>query len=252
MKHTPSTKHGFTLIELLVVIAIISLLAAILFPVFGRARENARRSSCQSNLKQIGLGIIQYTQDYDERMPAVVMAQSAPNLRWHDQVQAYIKSVQLFKCPSNQSKVFISGTLVANTFPNHYLGNGNYNPAAGTGVGFNFRRPMDGTDTAGNPVTTAVASILTPAQCILVSENKGTRNGSSVYSISPGNGGFDFTNHLQSTNFLFADGHVKALKPIVTYANGINMWAADPASTDSNLSGSGGLQAAQSRMMAEG
>ena len=55
-----STKTGFTLIELLVVIAIISLLAAILFPVFSRARENARRSSCQSNLKQIGLGILQY------------------------------------------------------------------------------------------------------------------------------------------------------------------------------------------------
>jgi prepilin-type N-terminal cleavage/methylation domain-containing protein len=62
-------QRGFTLIELLVVIGIISVLAAILFPVFGRARENARRSSCKSNLKQIGLGIMQYTQDYDEMMP---------------------------------------------------------------------------------------------------------------------------------------------------------------------------------------
>ncbi len=62
-------KSAFTLIELLVGIAIMSLLAAILFPVFGRVRENARRASCQSNLKQIGLAIHQYTQDYDERMP---------------------------------------------------------------------------------------------------------------------------------------------------------------------------------------
>ena len=61
--------HGFTLIELLVVIAIIAILAAILFPVFARARENARRAACQSNLKQISLGIIQYAQDYDERLP---------------------------------------------------------------------------------------------------------------------------------------------------------------------------------------
>ena len=60
---------GFTLIELLVVIAIIAILAAILFPVFARARENARRTSCLNNMKQIGLGFMQYTQDYDEKYP---------------------------------------------------------------------------------------------------------------------------------------------------------------------------------------
>src|SRR4028119_569869 len=63
------TSSGFTLIELLIVIAVIAILAALLFPVFARARENARKSSCQSNLKQIGLGLIQYAQDFDESLP---------------------------------------------------------------------------------------------------------------------------------------------------------------------------------------
>lgn len=62
-------KKGFTLIELLVVIAIIAILAAILFPVFARAREQARKSSCLSNIKQLGLGMLMYVQDYDERFP---------------------------------------------------------------------------------------------------------------------------------------------------------------------------------------
>src|SRR3954471_18682394 len=90
---------GFTLIELLVVIAIIALLAAILFPVFGRARENARRSSCQSNLKQIALGIKQYVQDYDERYP-LEQAGGANRTGWAIQVQPYLKSSQIFQCPS--------------------------------------------------------------------------------------------------------------------------------------------------------
>ena len=99
---------GFTLIELLVVIAIIALLAAILFPVFARARENARKSSCSNNLKQITLAWIQYTQDYDEMtMPlsttgasnsGVAMPWNAPNM-----IQPYLKSVQVLKCPSSTS-----------------------------------------------------------------------------------------------------------------------------------------------------
>lgn len=89
---------GFTLIELLIVIAIIAILAAILFPAFSRARENARRASCQSNLKQIGLGITQYTQDYDEKYP---MKNQSTDVRWNQAIQPYVKSTQLFACPSN-------------------------------------------------------------------------------------------------------------------------------------------------------
>src|SRR3954465_11814520 len=84
--------NGFTLTQLLVVIAIIAILAAILFPVFARARENARRSSCQSQMKQIGLGLMQYTQDYDEKMPNVGVDTYAATGYWQGALQPYLKS----------------------------------------------------------------------------------------------------------------------------------------------------------------
>ncbi len=93
---------AFTLIELLVVIAIIAILAAILFPVFGRARENARRTSCVSNLRQISLAQIQYSQDYDER---VVKARGASSgaYCWTAMLLPYIQTVQIYRCPSSES-----------------------------------------------------------------------------------------------------------------------------------------------------
>ena len=112
MQITSHKKSAFTLIELLVVIAIIAILAAILFPVFARARENARRSSCQSNLKQIALGIKQYTQDYDEKFPYAANTDSTTStiaggpagpgpIGWADGIQPYVKSIQLLQCPSD-------------------------------------------------------------------------------------------------------------------------------------------------------
>ena len=96
-------KKGFTLIELLVVIAIIAILAAILFPAFARARENARRASCQSNLKQIALGVEQYKQDYDSLYPASITAISGvPSA---SPLQPYLKSTQIFSCPSDSTAV---------------------------------------------------------------------------------------------------------------------------------------------------
>src|SRR5262249_11511404 len=98
-------QRAFTLIELLVVIAIIAILAAILFPVFAKARENARRTSCTSNLKQMGLGILQYTQDYDETFPLSVTASTSttsnPPVGWADAIQPYVKNTQIYQCPSD-------------------------------------------------------------------------------------------------------------------------------------------------------
>jgi prepilin-type N-terminal cleavage/methylation domain-containing protein/prepilin-type processing-associated H-X9-DG protein len=102
---------GFTLIELLVVIAIIAILAAILFPVFARAREKARQTSCLSNVKQITLAGLMYAQDYDERMPGGRVQATSPQTCANDTggaffqhvVMPYMKNDQMLMCPSNSS-----------------------------------------------------------------------------------------------------------------------------------------------------
>jgi len=138
-ERSTNLRRGFTLIELLVVIAIIAILAAILFPAFAKARENARRASCMSNLKQIGIGIMQYTQDYDETYPQYVPGKVTHNAKtnrptagvppkvpsqlfvtndgdtwnddywvtWMDSVYPYAKSLQVFQCPSHPSSIEI-------------------------------------------------------------------------------------------------------------------------------------------------
>ncbi|NLC56989.1 MAG: DUF1559 domain-containing protein [Armatimonadetes bacterium] len=90
---------GFTLIELLVVIAIIAILAAILFPVFARARENARKSSCQSNVKQLAQGVMMYAQDYDETL--LDHCGQTSGICWAAGIFPYIKNVDVYYCPSS-------------------------------------------------------------------------------------------------------------------------------------------------------
>lgn len=102
-------RNGFTLIELLVVIAIIAILAAILFPAFAKAREAARKASCASNLKQIGIGVMQYTQEYDERYPDVKAPTTPPDPTIPDfpvLLNPYLKSKDIYRCPSASSNVW--------------------------------------------------------------------------------------------------------------------------------------------------
>ena len=212
----PGTRHqGFTLIELLVVIAIIALLAAILFPVFSRARENARKTSCLNNLKQIGLGIIQYTQDYDEMYPFRVNAGSS--ISWRTYIFPYVKSTQLFMCPSNPNK---------NTDSNH----DGSSPIKGLKISYSTNINLIG---ASSPPV-AAADVAAPAQLIAVAESV-EHNSEIVINRSnfgQGTAGL-FAGHLSTSNYAFADGHVKALKPMVTVAAGAsssnpnnrdNMW----------------------------
>jgi len=189
---------GFTLIELLVVIAIIAILAAILFPVFGRARENARRSSCQSNLKQIGLGVIQYTQDYDEKFP--IHNQGSFPQGFFVLIQPYIKSTQLYQCPSD---TYEAGTNPANDRYTDYA----YNVAMGA--------------ESGVVRSLSIAAMTQPTLTVMVTdEYKGLGDSwsSGCGAASRCNAGlatFRATvaqRHLEGQNVMFADGHVKWYK----------------------------------------
>jgi prepilin-type N-terminal cleavage/methylation domain-containing protein/prepilin-type processing-associated H-X9-DG protein len=213
--HSTNRKKGFTLIELLVVIAIIAILAAILFPVFARARENARRASCQSNLKQIGLGIMQYTQDYDEMMPrsrtsgialpangSNAANPNASNVPWHFIIQPYVKSFQLFKCPSNTSAAVMANAN--GLVPVSYLSNGQSGNNAGD---------IGGDAPMNNYRSASLAEVESPATTVLVGEARERTDPEFWYSNNTVGNTNLMLGHLGTTNVLYADGHVKAQKP---------------------------------------
>ena len=207
----PKVKKGFTLIELLVVIAIIAILAAILFPVFARARENARRSSCQSNLKQIGLGFKQYIQDYDEKYPILG---GADNTGWAIATQPYLKSTQIFQCSSETAPP-------ANVDPT----NANYGQASGANGGFtdyfyNTNLAGGGGTTSGineSAMNYISNTILNGDGIGSTTVPTGAQGGSNIASAR-----YNITQevlptqptsrHLEGNNYSFADGHVKWLR----------------------------------------
>lgn len=171
--------QGFTLIELLVVIAIIAILAAILFPVFSRARENARRTSCLSNVKQIGLGMMQYMQDYDEKTLAV---DEDTGYTWFVPLQPYVKSTQLFRCPS----------LSGETAP----------PASDYVINGFFAHSL------------SLASFETPAEQIVTAERKRgmAETDYHPWDVDEFEPHLEKERHFDGSNYLFADGHAKWLK----------------------------------------
>lgn len=211
MSAHPSRRcRGFTLIELLVVIAIIAILASILFPVFARARENARRSSCQSNLKQIGLGFAQYVQDYDEKLPptGIGTPPAAPQ-GWADALQPYLKSIQIYQCPSETTPPQTDPTV--NGYTDYWMN----------------------TLTSGKHIATFESTAVTilsfegPANAQPASANsngKEYEDRATKSGVSYGAGGWtgQAYRHLDGTNFGFADGHVKWLKPESIIAGGAN------------------------------
>lgn len=231
-----SLRCAFTLIELLVVIAILALLAAILFPVFARARENARRTNCQSNLKQIGLGLLAYTQDYDEVFTAdwygldteATQPLGTPNGRykWMDAIYPYVRNEQVFNCPSQ--------TFSGNFGRYSYYGNINA-PTKNYGsyvINHSYRGCAKGSSVCGStgPWTPPV-SHPTPSVDEMVSQADVAVSAQTVW-VMDGNGDFYFgpssgvlspstgnprtlqdavERHLSTINTLFVDGHVKAM-----------------------------------------
>jgi prepilin-type N-terminal cleavage/methylation domain-containing protein/prepilin-type processing-associated H-X9-DG protein len=192
-------KGGFTLIELLVVIAIIAILAAILFPVFAKAREKARQITCASNLKQIGLASLQYEQDYDESFPiAAIQNATSSTVYWPYAIYPYTKSFKVYQCPDDPNNWGMSYGINNNC----------------SGLSTQLDAPaitacwMDSGDVQGGGYETT-----TP--------DDGLNNDFTVYYfsgrvINKGNPRHVANNQI---NVLFSDGHVK-ISPPINYAAG--------------------------------
>jgi prepilin-type N-terminal cleavage/methylation domain-containing protein/prepilin-type processing-associated H-X9-DG protein len=191
-------RRGFTLIELLVVIAIIAILAAILFPVFAKAREKARQSSCLSNIKQLTLGALQYAQDYDERMVHnySYMPTGVALYWWYDVLQPYMKSVQITQCPSTSGSAGTYTYLRPPGYPNPallcYAVNAMY-ISMGSGNGI------------------ALGSIDAPAETVWIVDSRASELNAANrtdWGATDGIGNIAKV-HNDGSNWGFCDGHAK-------------------------------------------
>ncbi len=221
-------RRAFTLIELLVVISIIAVLAAILFPVFSRARENARRSACQSNLKQIALAWLQYAQDNDERLPLSTdgddgdaktggwmfyQGRVTPPLQFlplRGSIFPYLKSAQIFVCPSDAA-----GQITGNSYASNSCVFRPMNPPQ---PGFNAGKSL--------------AEFENSAAWSLLSTEASSKPDSSTddaYLSLPTATNTYSTQHFGGSNVAFVDGHVKWLRLERIIQDGYAIGATGPA-----------------------
>ena len=250
-------RRGFTLIELLVVIAIIAILAAILFPVFQKVRENARAASCASNEKQLGLAFVQYVNDSDEVFPPINLQNNGDVENWEQAIYPYVKATGVYLCPDNVAGAVFqadgTGRNADHTCKNgliscaingapflpvsyalNYFVAQSYDSATRPGSpGYNGNR---GSDDSAKAIT--LNFVQEPSSKILVTDTAG-EYGMAYWdwlglTPGPGNGAFNtgftdpqnsraFIPHNGRWNCLFIDGHVKSLTPVQTGAP-INMW----------------------------
>jgi prepilin-type N-terminal cleavage/methylation domain-containing protein/prepilin-type processing-associated H-X9-DG protein len=184
-------RKGFTLIELLVVIAIIAILAAILFPVFAKAREKARQSSCLSNLKQIGLATLQYVQDYDEMLPAHQRVGRVMTVQ--TQIQPYLKNMQIWVCPSQSAAFYY--------YWDNPTGTGAMTGPLGS-YGWNLR--MGSLGIGPSVGVRALAAMTAPTEAGMWADCQPSLThlqDNNVYRTS--------TPHNEGGNMVYADGHAK-------------------------------------------